>query len=308
MNETDGKGTVSKVDYFFDSPLNRLTVCGLQKFLWRITLKALDSLRAAYDYIRLILDIGILTFILYKAYELIVKTNGMQIIRAAVIVGLAYAASIFLHLETLQWILTVMGPGLLIAFAIVFQPEMRKLFLKLGQSRWFAFGSRSKHTYVDSVLIAAEILSKQKRGMLVVFERHTKMDDILNTGTKLNADLSSSLLVTIFGMDTPLHDGACFVLGGKLLAAGCFLPLSEQYDIKKTFGTRHRAALGLSEVSDAVVLVVSEETGAISLAYDSKLHYDLTMTELTKILENLLEITPDAYQVEDTIDENKAAV
>ncbi len=271
-------------------------------------MKSLDSLRAAYDYIRLILDIGILTFILYKAYELIVKTNGMQIIRAAVIVGLAYAASIFLHLETLQWILTVMGPGLLIAFAIVFQPEMRKLFLKLGQSRWFAFGSRSKHTYVDSVLIAAEILSKQKRGMLVVFERHTKMDDILNTGTKLNADLSSSLLVTIFGMDTPLHDGACFVLGGKLLAAGCFLPLSEQYDIKKTFGTRHRAALGLSEVSDAVVLVVSEETGAISLAYDSKLHYDLTMTELTKILENLLEITPDAYQVEDTIDENKAAV
>ena len=98
MHETDGKGTVSKVDYFFDSPLNRLTVCGLQKFLWRITLKALDSLRAAYDYIRLILDIGILTFILYKAYELIVKTNGMQIIRAAVIVGLAYAASIFLHL------------------------------------------------------------------------------------------------------------------------------------------------------------------------------------------------------------------
>ena len=109
-------------------------------------------------------------------------------------------------------------------------------------------------------------------------------------------------------MDTPLHDGACFIQGGKLVAAGCFLPLSEVYDIKKTFGTRHRAALGLSELTDAVVLVVSEETGAISLAYDSKLHYDLSMTELTKTLENLLEITPESYNMEDTIDESKPIV
>lgn len=270
-------------------------------------MKAFDGILVVYNFIRPILDVGILSFILYKAYELVVKTNGIQIIKAAVIVALAYAAALLLRLETLMWILNVMAPGLLIAFAIVFQPEMRKLFLKLGQSQWFAFGSRSKHTYVDSVLIAAEMLSKQRRGMLCVFMRHTKMDDIINTGTRLDADLSSSLLVTIFGMDTPLHDGACFVQGGKLIAAGCFLPLSEQYDIKKTFGTRHRAALGLSEQSDAVVLVVSEETGAISLAYDSNLHYDLNMTQLTKILENLLEITPDAYQVEDTIDESKAA-
>jgi conserved hypothetical protein TIGR00159 len=270
-------------------------------------LKAFDSLTAIYNVIRPILDLGILTFILYKAYELIIKTNGIQIIKAAVIVALAYAGALLLNLDTMVWILNVMTPGLVIAFAIVFQPEMRKLFLKMGQTQWFAFGNRSKHTYVDSVLIAAEMLSKQRRGMLVVFMRHTKMDDIINTGTRLNADLSSSLLVTIFGMDTPLHDGACFVLGGKLIAAGCFLPLSEQYDIKKTFGTRHRAALGLSEVSDAVVLVVSEETGAVSLAYDSKLHYDLTITELTKILENLLEITPDAYKLEDTIDESKQA-
>ena len=194
---------------------------------------------------------------------------------------------------------------LIVGFAIVFQPEIRKLFLRLGQNQWFAFGSRSKHTYVDSVLIAADMLSKQKRGMLAVFLRHTKLDDVMQTGTRLNADLTSSLLVTIFGMDTPLHDGACFIQGGKLLSAGCFLPLSEQYDIKKTFGTRHRAALGLSEVSDAAILVVSEETGAISLAYDSKLHYDLSINELTKILENLLEITPDANNVEDTIDEHK---
>jgi len=142
--------------------------------------------------------------------------------------------------------------------------------------------------------------------MLAVFVRHTKMDDIMDTGTRINADLSSSLLVTIFGHDTPLHDGACFIQAGKVVSAGCFLPLSEQYDIKKTFGTRHRAALGLSEQTDAVVMVVSEESGAISLAYDSKLHYDLKTDQLTKILENLLELTPDQYTIEDTIDESKS--
>ena len=199
----------------------------------------------------------------------------------------------------------MIAPGLMMAFAIVFQPELRKVFLKLGQAEWFTFGSRAKHSYVDSVLIAAEMLSKQKRGMLAVFMRRTKLDNILSTGTRLNADLSSSLLVTIFGHNTPLHDGACFIQGGKILAAGCFLPVSEQYDIKKTFGTRHRAALGLCEVSDCVVLVVSEETGAYSLAYDSKLHYDLTMDQVTRILERQLDITPDQQIIEDTIDEHK---
>ncbi len=259
-----------------------------------------------YNYIKPFLDIGIMTYLLYEAYEFMSKTNSIQILKTIVIVALAYAVAVILDLETLLWIVTILAPGLVISLTIVFQPEIRKLFLRIGQSKWFAFGSRSKHTYVDSVLIAAEMLSKQRRGMLAVFLRHTKLDNIMKTGTKLNADVSSTLLVTIFGKDTPLHDGACFIQGGKLLSAGCFLPLSEVYDIKKTFGTRHRAALGLSEVSDAVVLVVSEETGAISLAFDSKLNYDLSLNEITKILENLLEITPEQSTMEDTIDESKS--
>lgn len=264
-----------------------------------------SSLLKIYDYAGPVVDIGVLSFLLYKAYEIITRTNAMQLIKAAVLVAMAYVVAYLLRLQTLLWVFNIMAPGLLISFAIVFQPELRKIFLKLGQTEWFAFGSRSKHTYVDSVLIAAETLSKQRRGMLAVFMRHTKLDNIIETGTRINADLSSSLLVTIFGHDTPLHDGACFIQGGKLLAAGCFLPVSEQYDIKKTFGTRHRAALGLSEVSDSVVLVVSEESGAISLAYDSKLHYDLSMEQLTRILESQLEITPDEQKIEDTIDEHK---
>lgn len=259
-----------------------------------------------YDFVRPVLDIGVLTFLLYKSYQIITKTNALLLIKAAVLVVLSYAVAVVLQLKTLLWIFSIIAPGLMMAFAIVFQPELRKVFLKLGQAEWFTFGSRAKHSYVDSVLIAAEMLSKQKRGMLAVFMRRTKLDNILSTGTKLNADLSSSLLVTIFGHNTPLHDGACFIQGGKILAAGCFLPVSEQYDIKKTFGTRHRAALGLCEVSDCVVLVVSEETGAYSLAYDSKLHYDLTMEQVTRILERQLEITPDQQIIEDTIDEHKA--
>ncbi|MBQ5471927.1 MAG: diadenylate cyclase CdaA [Treponema sp.] len=268
-------------------------------------MKSFDGFILVYSYIQPVLDVGILSFVLYKAYEIIVKTNSIQLIKSAVIVAVAYLVAYLLRLQTLLWIFNIILPVLFVSFAIIFQPEIRKLFLKLGQSQWFAFGNRSKHSYVDSVLIAADMLSKQKRGMLAVFLRHTKHEDIIQTGTKLNADLSSSLLVTIFGMDTPLHDGACFIQGGKLVSAGCFLPLSEQYDIKKTFGTRHRAALGLSEISDAVVLVVSEESGALSLAYDSKLHYDLSVKEITKILENLLEITPEAFNMEDTIDEQK---
>lgn len=272
-------------------------------------MKSIDvgSMLAVYNFVRPVLDIGFLTFILYKAYQVMVKTNSIQILKAAVILLISYFIAFLLKLDTLLWIFKTAAPVIIIGLAIVFQPEVRKLFLRLGQNQWFAFGHRSKHTYVDSALIAAEMLSKQKRGMLAVFLRHTKLDDIIQSGTKLDADLSSSLLVTIFGMDTPLHDGACLIQGGKVVAAGCFLPLSEQYDIKKTFGTRHRAALGLSEVSDAVVLVVSEETGALSLAYDSKLHYDLSVKDLTKILENLLEITPDSFNMEDTIDEHKQA-
>lgn len=258
-----------------------------------------------YDFVRPVLDVLILTVLLYKAYDFMAKTNSVQILKSALIVLIAYGIASFLKLTTILWLLGVLAPGLVIAFAIIFQPEIRKLFLRLGQKTWKSFGQRSKHTYIDSVLIAAETLSKKKRGMLAVFLRHTKLDNYMQTGTKLDADLSSNLLLTIFENDTALHDGACFMQAEKVLWAGCFLPLSEDYNIKKTFGTRHRAALGLSEVSDAVVLVVSEETGAISLAYDSKLNYDLTIPEITKILENLLEITPEDKKMEDTIDESK---
>ena len=265
-------------------------------------MNGIDQLSHIYDYIRTFLDIGLLTFILYKSYGMIVKTQGIQIIRTLVILLLAYAAARFLKLTTIEWLLSKLAQGIIICFAIVFQPELRKIFLKLGQGSWRRLSVTSKRSSVDAVLTASEMLSKQKRGMLVVFERHTGLKDIKDTGTLINADLSSSLLITIFGHDTPLHDGAVVVQGAKIVAAGCFLPLSEQYDIKKTFGTRHRSALGLAENSDAVVVVVSEETGAISLAYDSHLYYDLPIERITQTLEMLLEISSDGNK-EDSLNE-----
>lgn len=270
-------------------------------------MNAFDGL-SIFAFVRPVIDVGLMTFILYKAYQIIVRTNAMHILMAGLVVALFYGIALVLNLSTVLWLFNKVAPVLAIAFAVIFQPELRKVFLKLGQNDWFTFGNRSRHTYVDTAVVAAETLSRLKKGMLVVFTRHTRLDDIIETGTKLNADISSALLVTIFAHETPLHDAACIVQNGKIIAAGCFLPLSEQYDIKKTFGTRHRAALGLCETTDAVVLVVSEETGAISLAYDSKLHYDLKPSQVTKMLENLLEISAAQQTIEDTIDESKASI
>ena len=135
-----------------------------------------------------------------------------------------------------------------------------------------------------------EVLAGRQRGALIVFGRQVGLKNIIETGTRISADITSSLILTIFGHDTPLHDGAIILQGGKLLSAGCFLPLSEQSDIRRSFGTRHRAALGLAEETDAVVIIVSEETGAISLAYDANLYYDLTIGEVKLTLRRLLNI------------------
>jgi diadenylate cyclase len=159
----------------------------------------------------------------------------------------------------------------------------------MGQGELFRPDTKPNLGQLEAVVTAAEILSQERRGMLVVFPRRVNIKSIAETGTRLNADISSSLIVTVFEFDTPLHDGAMIIENGRIVAAGCFLPLSEQQDIKKSFGTRHRASLGMSEQSDAVVLVVSEETGALSIAFDSKLYYDLSPLEVTRKLRELLD-------------------
>jgi len=181
----------------------------------------------------------------------------------------------------------------------VFQPELRSIFTRIGQSEWFRTSSRGRPYQLDSILNAVEILSGRRRGCLIVFSRRVGIKNVLETGTRLNADLSTSLLLTIFGHDTALHDGAVVVQSGTIIAAGCFLPLSEQADIRRSFGTRHRAALGLAENTDAIVLVVSEETGAISLAYDANLYYDLSLAEVGSSMRRLLALREETQIVEE---------
>ncbi|MCL1991538.1 MAG: diadenylate cyclase CdaA [Spirochaetes bacterium] len=244
---------------------------------------------AFYDFLRPVLDIGLLAFLLYKGYELLAKTQAFQLLKGAGFLAGVYGLAFILGLQTMQWVLTIAGPGLIIATAIVFQPELRKIFLSLGQGDFFRLDSKPHIGHFEPVLTAAELLSQQRRGMLVIFARSHNLKEIVKTGTKINGEISTALIMSIFQFDTPMHDGAVVIQNGKIAAAGCFLPLSEQQDIRKNFGTRHRASLGMSEQSDAVVLVVSEETGAISLAYDSKLYYDLSLAEVARKLKQLFE-------------------
>jgi diadenylate cyclase len=246
-------------------------------------------LTSVYDLVRPVLDVAILAFLLYKVYDLLVKTQAVQLVKGAGLLALVYFIAFLFKLTTLQWILAILAPGLFIAVAIVFQPELRKIFIRLGQGDFFRPDTKPRIGQLEAVVTAAEILSQQKRGMLVVFPRHTNIRHVIDTGTRLNAEISSSLIVAIFEFDGPLHDGAMIIQHGKIVAAGCFLPLSEQQDIRKSFGTRHRASLGMSEQSDAVILVVSEETGAMSLAYDTKLYYNLSPLEVTRKLKELLD-------------------
>ncbi|MDR2019398.1 MAG: diadenylate cyclase CdaA [Treponema sp.] len=248
-----------------------------------------QRITSVYNLIRPVLDVAILAFLLYKAYDLLVKTQAVQLVKGAGFLGLMYGLAFLFKLNTLQWVLNILAPGLFIAIAIVFQPELRKIIIRLGQGELFRPDSKPRLGQLEAVITAAEILSQQRRGALVVFPRRINLKNIIDTGTRMNAELSSSLIVTVFAFDGPLHDGAMVIQNGRIVAAGCFLPLSEQQDIRKSFGTRHRASLGMSEQSDAVILVVSEETGAISLAYDTKLYYDLSPLDIQRKLRELLD-------------------
>jgi diadenylate cyclase len=244
---------------------------------------------SVYDLIRPLLDVLILAFVLYKTYDLLLKTQAAQLVKGASFLALIYGLAILFRLSTLQWLLKTLAPGLFVTLAIVFQPELRKIFIHLGQGDFFRPDARPRLGQLEAVVTAAEILSREKRGMLVVFSRRVNIKNIIETGTRLNAEISSSLIVTVFEFDTPLHDGAMVIQNNHIVAAGCLLPLSEQPNIMKSFGTRHRAALGMSEQSDVVILVVSEESGAISIVFDGQIYYDLSTMEITRKLKGLLD-------------------
>ncbi|MDO4565289.1 MAG: diadenylate cyclase CdaA [Clostridia bacterium] len=241
------------------------------------------------------LDIVIITILIYKLIMWTKETRAFEVIKG---VGLLFVFSILsrlLQTTTLSWILdSILQSGsIIVVLFILFQPEIRRVLEKLGRS-----GKQLGRTIVDAGNVSGnEIvrdlqrtllhLSKRRVGALLVFEQKTGLGDIVPTGTRLDAHLSGALIENIFEPNTPLHDGAVIIRGQTIVAASCFLPLSDDYEISRELGTRHRAALGVSTVSDCLVLVVSEETGAISLARDGKLVRYLDAKALQDVLESL---------------------
>ena len=245
-----------------------------------------SSLSSA-DYLKMMAETAILTYIIYKLYVAVAETRAKEIAVFLLGVVVLYGFSYVLDLKVILTLLKFLLVPIVMFLGVFYAPELRRSFS--GSRRRGIFrSSQTSASQLDSFLNACANLVTKKRGALIIFPRHTDLKSIYETGTKLNADLSANLILTIFDHDTPLHDGACVIQGGKCTYAACYLPLSKQTSIQDTFGTRHRAALGLSEESDAVILIVSEETGAISLAYNANIYYDLDTDRIKSMLIMLL--------------------
>lgn len=255
-------------------------------FMYR--LKDILELTSAWRVAMLVLDITLVAFIVYYVIKIIKQTRAMQIVKGILILFVLMIISKILNLVILDFILTnVMTYGMLL-FIVVFQPELRNAFEKLGRKKIvdiFDFDDKLKNKQIVSEIVkAVEIMSLKKIGALIVIEQSTKISDIAREGVDLSAKVSSELLQTIFIPRTPLHDGAVVIGENKIKAASCVLPLASENLVPKNLGTRHRAAVGMSEVSDALVIVVSEETGTISFVESGKMKRDLTGEKLTAIL------------------------
>ncbi|MEA3403552.1 MAG: diadenylate cyclase CdaA [Armatimonadota bacterium] len=245
-----------------------------------------------------VLDILVVAYIVYRGLLLLQGTRGGSVIRGMmVVVVLLFLLSLFELLPTLNWILAqLLLPGVL-ALVVIFQPELRMALDRLGRAGVLGFNlsrteSATAQRVINDIVDAAEEMSDRHIGALMVLQRDSGLMDITRTGKTLNARVSVDALVTVFWPNTPLHDGAAVIRDDLIVAAGCVLPHSERPGLSVATGMRHRAALGLSERTDAAVVVVSEETGAVSLAVDGNLSPDLERTELAERLNRLFE-SPD---------------
>lgn len=240
-----------------------------------------------------IVDIVLVAIVLYKLMLLIKGTRAVQLLKGLAVLLLATTVSRWAGFFTINWVLEKTLTMVFVALPVVFQPELRRALEKLGRGKFFArpfhtLGEEDTAQLISEIVNAIKVLAKNKIGALLVLEREIGVNEFLETGTKLDGLVSSEFLINIFIPRSPLHDGAAILRGDRVAAAGCFLPLSENNQLDKELGTRHRAALGLSEVSDAVAIIVSEETGIISVAVEGELKRYLDELILTDLLTQLL--------------------
>ena len=243
-----------------------------------------------------ILDIAILSFVIYKLLWMLRKTSSGRVLRGLLILGLAMAlsSSNFLGLTATSWLLDRVVQWGIVVQAVLFQPEIRRFLERMGSGRLglvFASTKEAGQEVETAILQTTEAytdLSRDKVGALMVFERQNLLDDVIKTGTALDCSVSSELLKNIFWNKAPLHDGAVIVRDGRIVGAGCMLPLSGNVNLSRDLGMRHRAGIGMSEHSDAVVVIVSEETGSISAAVGGMLKRHLAPETLERLLRNEL--------------------
>ena len=242
-----------------------------------------------------IIDVGIMTFVIYQVIMLAKKSKIAQLLKGVAVLAVVYVIAVNFGLKTVVFILNNLFQFGFIAIIVVFQPEIRRFLEQMGRANIFSlsiFQKKSPEEYeieelrktISAICDSAKNMSETRTGALIVMERFSNLSEIKRSGTVVNADITPELIGTIFYEGSPLHDGAMVVENNRICAAGCVLPLSDNFEISKDMGTRHRAALGLSETCDAVIVVVSEETGIISIAKNSKLTRNLNRQSLYSML------------------------
>lgn len=238
-----------------------------------------------------IVDILLVSYIAYRVIILIRGTRAVQLLQGIVLLVFIWALSTWLNLYTLKWLMNQVFTLGIVTVLIIFHPELRRALEQLGRGKLFTRSSPEEEDVshqINEVIKSVNYLALRKIGALIVFERNTGLNDYIESGIKMQSKLSSELLSNVFVPNTPLHDGAVIIRGGKIMAAGCYLPLSENPFISKELGTRHRAAIGITEVCDAISVVVSEETGQITLALNGQIVRNIKEESLiSKLFEEL---------------------
>lgn len=249
-------------------------------------------------WVRDTLDIALVAFVIYSVIKLVRDSRAEQLLKGIVIFGLAFLTSSLLGLKTMYYLLKTVFDNSIIVLIIIFQPEIRRALEQVGHSRLGSInlfgvsdeeaelGAKRWQKAISAVCSAVEMLQRQKMGALMVFERATKLGEIINSGTIIDADPTPELIGNLFFNKAPLHDGAMILREGKVYAAGCILPLTDNLQISSELGTRHRAGVGMSENSDAIVVIVSEETGTVSMAVGGELKRNFSSEALRVALEN----------------------
>lgn len=237
-----------------------------------------------------VLEIIILWIVIYRVVVSLQGTKGAYLIRGVVVLIVSYFVFQKLGLTVLSWLLTNFFAFYLIIIVVIFQPELREALIKLGQRHIFykSLGKEEIEKILREIVSAVSILSRKKIGALIAIKKEMGLNDYIESGVLLNADLTSELLQNIFHPLAPLHDGGLIIDGTKIVAASCLFPHSESLNLEKTLGMRHRSGIGLSEHSDAVVIIVSEENGQMSLAINGQLTGDLSPQDLLTILKGQL--------------------